>query len=414
MSRPGLSIRRALPVTCLLATLLAGACNEAFAPLQESSSKRFSIFGYLDASADTQWIRVMPIRPLRQTSPDSFGMTVTLENVATGASVELRDSLFAFTSYAGTDLGSGTQYVHDYWTTQKIEPGATYRFSARLDTGEAAEALVKIPADYAVELWLAPSSSNHFVTRDSDYLRITGLKHLPFVGQAEHFTDGCGPGVDTVWYKAKPGSDGSFEIPIARTTVPPRGEATCGTPVVKSRDLWLVGSDSVWPAGDQYSIQGLGRSELTSNVANAVGFLGGVLSKDIPYEQCALESGGQLVDSYCKLRYDQASASLRGTVTETRCGGGPIDQVTLTLTELDHDPSEVRTYVTPPEGTFYIDALVPDTRYALKARAKPVPVFGKGEIDEYSIGYDTLTFAPGEHRTYDIGLQKLIPCDQNP
>lgn len=414
VTRPALRRRRAVSAGCMLATLLAGACNQTFEPLQQSTSERFSIFGYLDASADTQWIRVMPIRALKQTSPDSFGAKVTLLNVATGATIDLKDSLFGFRSYAGPTVGGGTQYVHNYWTAQKIEPGATYRFSASLDTGQTAVALVKIPDDYTVEVWLAPTSTSRFITIDSDYIHVTGLKHLPFAAQAEHFEDDCGPGVDTVWYKPNAASGGGFEIPIERTGVPPRGEATCGTPVVLSRDLWLVGSDSIWPSGDQYSLQGLGRSELTSNISHAIGFLGGVLTKDIPYETCSMESGGQIVNSYCRLRYDKESAALRGTVTETRCGDGPINEVTVQLTQLDQDPAELRSYVTQADGIYHFDALVPGTRYALKARAKPVPVFGKGEIDEYSLLYDTLTFAPGEHRIYDIGLKKLIPCNQQP
>ncbi len=383
---------------CLASTsmlLLSAACDQTFEPLASSDAVHLSIFGILNASADTQWIRVMPIRPIKQTSPDSFGMTVTLENVGTGRTVELRDSLFAFSDYGGPGVGSGTGFVHNFWTTEPIEPGATYRFSARRDTGQAAEAVVKIPEDYQVEMWIAQPP-----LRNADSLRITGLKYLPFLAQAAHFVDNCGSGVDTTWFKVKPASDGAYMIHIGKAEVARRIGPVCGIPVVDTWDLWLVGSDSIWPSSSAYSAQGLGRSELASNITNAVGFVGGVLTKTIPYEDCTLYSGGVVAAyEYCKLHYDETSAWLGGTVDETRCGDGPLSEATLTLTQIDEDPSQVRTYVTAPDGTFRFEALVPGTRYSLNVRGKP-----SGSLNIYSVHYDTLTFAPGEHRRYDVGL----------
>jgi hypothetical protein len=106
---------------------VVAACDESFDPTAPSDFA-FSVFGYLDASADTQWIRVMPIRPLKVTSRDALGATVTLEHLGTGRIIELRDSLFRFSSSSDPDIGA---YVHNFWTAEAIEPGAAYRFSAR-------------------------------------------------------------------------------------------------------------------------------------------------------------------------------------------------------------------------------------------------------------------------------------------
>src|SRR5262245_13938633 len=112
--------KKLLATFCILAALLATACEENFAPLG-TSNLRYSAFGHLNASADTQWIRVMPIRSLVLTTPDSFGIRVTLEEVGAGRTIVLRDSLFLFADASNPDLGS-TAYVHNYWTTQRITP----------------------------------------------------------------------------------------------------------------------------------------------------------------------------------------------------------------------------------------------------------------------------------------------------
>jgi len=49
-------------VTLALLVLGVGSgCEDTFEPYK-SSDRHFSIFGYLNAAADTQWIRVAPIR----------------------------------------------------------------------------------------------------------------------------------------------------------------------------------------------------------------------------------------------------------------------------------------------------------------------------------------------------------------
>ena len=45
------------------------ACDQAFEPLAPGRQALVSVFGYLNPSADTQWIRVMPIRPLKTAKP---------------------------------------------------------------------------------------------------------------------------------------------------------------------------------------------------------------------------------------------------------------------------------------------------------------------------------------------------------
>jgi hypothetical protein len=377
---------------CLCVALVLAACDESFGPIAPSELG-FSVFGYLDASADTQCIRVMPIRPLKVTSQDAFAATVTLEHLGTGRIIELRDSLFRFSSYLDPALGSEGQYVHNFWTLEDIEPGASYRFSARREGKEPAEAVVEVPRDYEVEV--AIMQFPDYLSSDS--LQITRVKHVPFVVMLVDFSDACGMGVARKQYKTSSADDEAHVTAISRFAFPAR--PGCGVPEIKNWRLWIVGSEAAWPVRAEYSPRGLGESGRTSNVTNAVGFVGGVLTKLIPYENCGFQSAGAPVPDYCRLRYNRETATVSGTVRDTGCSDGPIEGATVQLTELDRDPARVRTVFNTQAGKFLIGALEPGIPHLLRASApegEPIYVYGTHT--------DTLTFMPGQQVEYDISL----------
>lgn len=399
-------------LVCILVMGVVAGCDESFEPIA-SSSLQLSVYGYLDASADTQWIRVTPIRPVAVTAPDSFGGTVTVEQVGSGRVMELRDSVFRMTHWRDPEIGSEGSFVHNFWTAEPIEPGATYRFSARREGQEPVEAVVEVPGGYEVEVWIAQLPGM------PDYLHLVGLEHLAFVGMIEHFTDSCRPSVtvDTglVRYDGGRAEDGVHMVSIQELgiTVP---DAVCaGLRVVKLR-LWVVGSGAEWPSGDGHAPAEL-IPERASNITNSVGFLGGVLTRVVPYERCELQgAAGAPPPEYCWLRYDEQTATLRGRVTETRCHDGPIDRVGIELREVDGEPPDrrrIRITSSGPDGRYEVGALEPGIRYALKARVPPTISFGI-EFDDYTIHHDTLSFAPGEQRDYDIQLERLTDCSEGP
>jgi hypothetical protein len=402
---------------CLCVAVVATACDESFEPFAPSELA-FSVFGYLDASADTQWIRVMPMRHLKVTSQDALGATVNLENLETGGIIELRDSLFRYSSSSDPDLFSDGAYLHNFWTLEDIEPGAAYRFSATQDGKEPAEAVVEIPGDYEVEVAINQSRARG----QTDELRISGVKHLPFLTTATYFFDDCGPGMTRTRHEGRSADDGTHLIAVEKPSVAAR--FGCGFPVVPSWELWIVGSEAEWPASG-YSASALGESGWTSNITNAVGFLGGVLTKVVPYEHCAFQSVGEPTPDYCRLRYNGETATVVGTVKETRCRDGPLDSVTVRLTELDQDPARIRTILTNQAGEFLIGALEPGISHSLWVRAPQIPsdsIFDLRRFsyvytewkDVHTLHYDTLTFVPGQRVEYDIDLERLTPCGEPP
>jgi len=161
----------------------------------------------------------------------------------------------------------------------------------------------------------------------------------------------------------------------------------------------------------------------TSNVTNAVGFLGGILTKVLPYEDCSFQSVGAPIPEYCVLRYDGETAMLTGTVTETHCGDGPVISPTVQLTEIGPDPARIRSVRGTRTGEFVI-GLEPLIPHRLRVRATDVlvdsthnPWTGEWQPvwqDVHTRHTDTLTLMPGEVLRYDVQLERLTGCGRQP
>jgi hypothetical protein len=390
---------RSTLVRRLLVPLLVGApasgCDDSFSPV-EASALQFSVFGYLDASADTQWIRVMPIRPLAVTTPGPASATVTLEHLGTGRIIELRDSLFRFTPPNGS-VGSEGVFLHNFWTTEPIEPGATYRFLARPGVDEPAEAVVDIPPKYDLEVWLGQPR-----TTQQNLLRLSGLRHVGLLIAEVRFYDQCGDGAVRVSLPLETTEGDEHLIPIDGFSV----FRNCGSPQIEKRELLVVGSGAKWPSGPEFAAGGLSVPDVPSNISNSIGFLGGVLTRLVPYESCVIESR-EPAQEHCKLRYDESSAWLSGTVRDAACDRGPLTGALVSLRELDADAAgqrKVRPVATTRAGAFQIGALEAGKRYGLSVTRFTF----NDPYDQFREHTDTLQFTAGERLTYDVALERFL------
>jgi uncharacterized protein YceK len=122
----------------LITIAVLSGCNNTFEPLQENDKYVFSMYGTLDVTADTQWVRVMPIGDrLFNNITDPNGTVVTLKNINTGTSITLNDSMFTF---------GGPSYMWNYWTTESILPETVYELKATTPDGLSSTAVVSTPA----------------------------------------------------------------------------------------------------------------------------------------------------------------------------------------------------------------------------------------------------------------------------
>jgi hypothetical protein len=133
-----------IPFTIICFTLcslvLFTGCDQTFEPLQENDKYHFSIYGTLDAAADTQWIRIGVPRGNINETPDPSGITVILEHVETGQSVVMQDSLFA------------SRDLLNYWTTMPLENEHTYQIHAERGDRKSSKVTVTIPEELPTPL----------------------------------------------------------------------------------------------------------------------------------------------------------------------------------------------------------------------------------------------------------------------
>jgi hypothetical protein len=133
----------------ILALLALSSCDSSFEPIQENDRYIYSIYGYLDAAADTQWVRVMPVHEKLFAGPEPIDATVTLENLESGESQVMNDSLFQY---------AANTYAWNFWTPMELEPTGTYRLTAERSDGVTSHVTVTLPESFPARSWSKPFS----------------------------------------------------------------------------------------------------------------------------------------------------------------------------------------------------------------------------------------------------------------
>lgn len=378
--RPPPFIEPLLVVTLLLA---GSGCDQSFEPLQPSE-RYFSIFGTLDASAGIQWIRVTSVRESFATSPQSAPAVVTLQHLETGRTVTLNDSLFTY-GVNNLDL-TQRRHAYNFWTTETIEPGATYHVVATQPGGASSSSTVPIPKEVGeVVVEINPSNM-------SGHVSFGGVDHLAMVLVLHRVGPDCPYHSDplaTYQPLPPPASSGQYRVPVSRT---PREQIRC--PVLE-QEIRIVPSGAPWAFDPGSSEEVVMLPDVMSNVENGLGFLGGVATKTLPFERCTM-AGTPAPGEVCVLRYDDQSARFEGTVWEQVCGESPLNGVSITLAERGRD--RIRSIVTREDGRFRIWALEEGVVYDLTIRSGGFVDFGR-----------TISFEAGEQVTLDIALRRGNP-----
>ena len=275
-----------LPAMALVLLVLSGtsACETTFDAFEEND-KYFSLSGYLDAGADTQFVRIEPLRDSLLLGTTPIDVEVTLEHLATGTKMTWNDSLFQF---------SEGIYAHNYWSAETLQPRETYRLQVKQPDGIASTALVTLPDTfptpnpphvicmslraYCLESWVLS-------------IDVKGIKNLAAATAVYHYLDPdplaaskCGVLKVPYWREAMPTQDG-FRIRVEwrrdLEAIASIWTAHGFIPFFANFDLFVAAGNDQWPAMAQLDQETLFLPDVATNVEQGVGFVGGVLSKNV-------------------------------------------------------------------------------------------------------------------------------------
>lgn len=272
----------------LFTTLLSG-CNQTFQPLQENSAAPFSMFGYLDASADTQTVRITPLQEQVNTLTERPEMHITLEHLGSGETTVLKDSLQQFYLPGGyTALNSSTAMDIDF--------GETYRLTAERQDGASSSVIATIPEDFPQPQVIWNDGIGCYIT-----LRITGVERVADV-QYRMRVRITRPGLQferslSAPYRNLIQQTASNEyrvlmyLPRARSTaIDELGQLPANTDLdVLERHIFIASGGPEWIDYEELkSLDDLvyALPETASNVENGVGYVIGIVSKTIPDNDC--------------------------------------------------------------------------------------------------------------------------------
>lgn len=274
----------AIPFLLLLTT----ACNEAFEPWQENDQYFFSIFGYLDATADTQWVRVMPVREDFFLDPDKpFDAVVTLEHMESEESVIMNDTLFAYAHGV---------YAWNFWTTMDLKPEQTYRITAKNSDGQASHTTVILPPDFPTPI--VRIASRPFGT--ADLVFIEGVERLADAQTVYHGRGANGSvSIRAFPHRHDTSRTASGDLQIAIDFREDRRELENFSPVFKSQ-IFIAAANPDFIDFGNIQDRTAALPDGVSNIENGTGYLAGIVSKTIPYESCIREGSTDLIP--CELQ----------------------------------------------------------------------------------------------------------------
>lgn len=268
-------------VVILLFLVDLSACNPTIS-VYKDNGKYYSIFGFINASADTQYIRIEELRDsMPRSTPVHLNASVKLTDLTANRPLVMHDSLFHFLEGP----------AHNYYTTDKIIPLHTYRLAVTGQNGDQSSAQIKMPGPFPkplLEEAVDPTATLGCQQYSGIYVevRITGISRLVAVN-AVYYT------VHTSETGKKEYSHWSFEHLADTTHISPGvvmgkidyDKDLCETNVAYDRSARVQRMVVVVAAGNQDWPNFLALDSETetvpgvaTNIKNGVGLFGGVIT----------------------------------------------------------------------------------------------------------------------------------------
>lgn len=260
-----------LPIITVLAILITTGCDESLDSLQENDRYFYSVNGYLDATADTQWVRVMPVRESITPAAEIEVPTVTLEHAGSGETVLMKDTLIHF---------EDERKILNFWTTMEILPEETYHLTVEGHDGRISSAQTTLPGDYPTPFFSQPEFGEDILIINS----VEQLADLQVIYRIEFYH------TEVVFNVRYPQLQNGFKVEQSRYRAPidpdllrlQLMEAYCNFTVLE-RNVFVASGGPGWPDFVSLDRHTIALPDYLSNIENGVGFFGGIISKTFPY-----------------------------------------------------------------------------------------------------------------------------------
>lgn len=275
--------------------LFFSSCNSSFDPLEENDNYFFSMYGYLDASADTQWVRIMPLSETLYPDSaflDSTNVEVTLHSLETDELVTMQDSVFHF----GNDISAW-----NFSTTHQLQPDHTYLLSATNAEGNSSQTSITMPSEFPTPVvYLGISTIGEIINA---VVEIQGVEHLADLQSIYQIyfrspeEEGCPsevPSNNTQLFsipnidKANRTTNG-FVADLSMEEDERYIRSRIGTSAnicIYPQQFFIASANEEWLDFSVIDDEIISLPEGISNIENGVGYIVGVYSKTIPFENC--------------------------------------------------------------------------------------------------------------------------------
>lgn len=270
----------------VIVAFFASNCDSHFDPIEENN-RYFSIFGYLNASADTQFVRVEKLRDNEvNDAPLDFNVEVSLTNITTGQTKAMQDSVFEYYLQGK---------AHNFYTTMPINPEHQYKLQVIGSEGTSS-AIVQIPNAF-------PKPNVLLNNDDVTSFQIQGVSNLIAVKSIYYTCQDCcpkdpspgpppdcpvNPGIrrmtfshlaDTVRETSQ-----SYKAEVNRSE--DRNQIELEYPMTRTFTLTkyevvIVAGSEKWPNFQKLDERAVALPDIASNVEGGVGLLGGIISDTI-------------------------------------------------------------------------------------------------------------------------------------
>ena len=257
-------------ILLIMVGIVVHGCDPAFDPIKKND-RHYSIFGFLNASADTQFVRIEKLRDGMATDvTNELDAEVTLTNMSNGRSQTLRDSVFNYYLEGR---------AHNFYTTMDVNASQEYRLEIAGREGSSS-AEVQVPESFP-EPEVLLDDDFKTVLKIRDVNRLIGLKTIfktcsesCYCEERRRFT-----------YSHREDTTHSDDGSIRGEIVINEDKKRMGVNFPSNDRFYIMRYDIVvaagmsdWPKFAKLDDEAIALPSVATNVRGGTGFLGGIVS----------------------------------------------------------------------------------------------------------------------------------------